>query len=142
MEMSNSEIKRNWEAAADKKRQIQILAELNCTSAKNIREILIAEGVDHRLLPRERKHKEEGHTAVSLAETVGKSLAEGIAAGLAETKLPTVVPRHKHDFRRMDELFKAICAGEMNDEEPRPEWEEEFDELWRKHYGARFGGVR
>lgn len=142
MTMSDNEILRNWEGAKDKKKQIQILAELNTTSPQTIRQILVKEGVDHRLLPRERKHKEEEvkekpAKAVRFTKTVGEILAEGIA----EKKLPTVEPRHKHDFRRMAELFEAICAGEMDDKEPRPEWEEEFDELWRKHYSARFGGA-
>lgn len=90
MEMSNGEIRRSWETAADKKKQIQILAELNCTDERTIRDILIMEGVDQRRLPRNRQHAEP--KAVSFAKTVGESLGQGIEAGL-QTPDPAIAEK-------------------------------------------------
>lgn len=50
MQMTPNEIRRDYEAAKKKKEQLQILADLNCCTVEEIREILIAEGVDKRSL--------------------------------------------------------------------------------------------
>ena len=57
MEMSCGEIARSYRGAADKKAQLKILAELNCCSQQEIRDILIAEGVKPQELPRQRQKK-------------------------------------------------------------------------------------
>ena len=179
MEMSNGEIRRSWATAADKKKQIQILAELNGTDERTIRDILIMEGVDHRQLPRTRQHAEP--EAVTLAQTVGEGLeavqqknvsaveaAEKIAAdamakmrdalssvGLRneepldeapepvdkqllpvfnKNKRPKVEPRRVHILRRMNELFQATYATELDDDVPDDEWVAEFNSLWNEYY--------
>lgn len=188
MEMSNGEIRRSWETAADKKKQIQILAELNCTSVENIRSILIAEGIDQRRLPRNRQHAEP--EAASFAKTVGEGLSEGIEAGLQEpdpkikdaatravnataaaeaaklgaalaraghsaeaatdalatimpvfnkTNRPTVEPRRVHILRRMNELFQAIYATELDNDVPDGDWADEFSDLWQEYYNEYTG---
>lgn len=187
MEMSNGEIRRSWETAADKKKQLQILAELNCTDVKTIRGILIAEGIDQRKLPRNRQHAEP--EAVSLAltrvnENRSKRLdagqqkmvstveaAEKVAAdamakmrdalssvGLRNVKpldeapepvdkqlqpvfnrRPTVEPRRVHILRRMEELFRAIFAAEIDNDVPDNEWAEEFNKLWCEYYHYSLG---
>lgn len=182
MEMSNGEIRRSWETAADKKKQIQILAELNCTSVENIRSILIAEGIDQRRLPRNRQHSE----ARSFAQTVGESLSKGIEAGLQEpdstaekvakataaaeaaklgaalaragrsaeaatdalatimpvlnkSNRPKVEPRRVHILRRMNELFQAIYATELDNDVPDGDWADEFSDLWQEYYNEYAG---
>lgn len=192
MEMSNGEIRRSWATAADKKKQIQILAELNGTDERTIRDILIMEGVDHRQLPRTRQHAEP--EAVTLAQTVGESLSKGMdavaravnataadgaekaaetmakmreaikSAGLqnatplddeagstpakaCEPELlpvfnkknrPKVEPRRVHILRRMNELFQAIYATELDDDAADADWAEEFNTLWAEYFHSYF----
>lgn len=52
LNMSNDEILASWRDAKDRKAQITILAELNATTEEDIRDRLIAQGVDGRQLPR------------------------------------------------------------------------------------------
>lgn len=54
-EMSCGEIARSYRAAADKKAQVKILAELNLCSQREIIEILIANGVKPQEFQRQRK---------------------------------------------------------------------------------------
>lgn len=195
MEMSKGEIRRSWETAADKKKQIQILAELNCTDVRTIRDILIEEGIDQRRLPRNRQHAEP--EAVSLArigEGLGESMSESMTAAGAEAEKaaetmakmreairsaglqnvaplddeagstpakacepellpgfnkksrPKVEPRRVHILRRMNELFQAIYATELDDDVPDGDWVEEFNTLWAKYvteyYGAALANER
>lgn len=177
MEMSNSEIRRSWETSADKKKQIQILAELNCTSVENIRSILIAEGIDQRRLPRNRQKTEP--KAVSFAKTVGENMSESMTAAGAEAekaaetmakmrdaiasvglqnvapsddeaekvkqrppvfnKRPKVEPRRVYILRRMNELFQATYATELDDDVPDADWVEEFNSLWDDYYHFYLG---
>lgn len=55
MEMPTSEIVQRFKNAADKKQQIEILAQMNLCSPEEIRDVLIKGGVDQRTLPRKRK---------------------------------------------------------------------------------------
>lgn len=52
LSMSNDEILASWRDAKDRKEQIRILAELNATTEEDIRDRLVAQGVDGRQLPR------------------------------------------------------------------------------------------
>lgn len=126
MEMTKQEILRNWEGAKDKKEQIKILADLNCTDTGTIQKILVEMGVDYRRLPREKKKA----TAPA---------AEKTEAPVKQNK-PTVEPRRKHDLRRMGELFDAIFAIEMDDDVPDKEWADEFIDLWDAYYRSNWGG--
>lgn len=179
MEMSNGEIRRSWETSADKKKQIQILAELNCTSVENIRSILIAEGIDQRRLPRNRQKTEP--KAVSFAKTVGENMSESMTAAGAEAEKaaetmakmrdaiasvglqnvapsddeaekvkqlqpvfnksnrPKVEPRRVHILRRMNELFQAIYATELDNDVPDGDWADEFSDLWQEYYNEYTG---
>lgn len=51
MQMTEEEIKRNYTGAKNKRDQIKVLAELNCTSISEIREILVRTGIKEDDLP-------------------------------------------------------------------------------------------
>lgn len=187
MEMSNSEIRRSWETAADKKKQIQILAELNCTDERTIRDILIAEGIDQRRLPRNRQKTEPEARNFTLTR-VGEKRSEGIETGQQKmvstieaaekvaadamakmrdalssvglrneepldeapapvdkqllpvfNKRPKVEPRRVHILRRMNELFQAIYATELDNDVPDGDWADEFSDLWQEYYNEYAG---
>ena len=57
MQMSHYEIFQNYRQAKDPLAQVKILAELNNVTVEEINEILKAQGVDYRKLPRTRKNK-------------------------------------------------------------------------------------
>lgn len=143
MEMSNGEIRRSWETAADKKKQIQILAELNCTSVENIRSILIAEGIDQRRLPRNRQ-KTESSEAPDLDDVLDsetENTTDEVMTAIATTRerlpgvvklyiRPTVEPRRDYERRRLVELFEAIITTERAGEEVELDWVTEFNSRW------------
>lgn len=54
MEMSKGEITTSYRQAKDKKKQIEVLSELNMCSKEEIVEILKEQGIPHRELPRNR----------------------------------------------------------------------------------------
>lgn len=64
---SPAEIVRSYRMAADPKKQIKVLAELNACSVKEIRQVLVGEGV----LPRETEIRiyESGERTVELKGT-------------------------------------------------------------------------
>lgn len=55
MQMSNEEIIRSYREARDKRKQVEILSELNACDVQEIRDILAEGGMDHRSLPRSRR---------------------------------------------------------------------------------------
>lgn len=136
MEMTKQEILRNWEGAKDKKEQIKILADLNCTDTGTIQKILVEMGVDHRRLPRPRDKEKAAAPVVKKATAPAAEKAE---APVKQNK-PTVEPRRKHDLRRMNELFGAIFTIEMDDGVPDKEWADEFIDLWDAYYRDNWGG--
>lgn len=65
MQMTNGEIVKSYKEAKEKKKQIEILAQLNACPVANIREILISEGVQ---FPGPKPKKPESSTAETPAE--------------------------------------------------------------------------
>lgn len=59
MQMTKSEILREYNLAKNPKDQIQVLADLNATDKQTIVDILIEMGVDGRTLPHPRRPKKE-----------------------------------------------------------------------------------
>lgn len=101
MEMSNREIALDYKNAAFPKKQIKILAELNCTDCGEIRRILRSEGIEVPE-PKKRKKKEEPEEAEEAEEE-----ERTMAAVLEEKqKLPDSVKSIL--FKRIDELEKII----------------------------------
>lgn len=101
MEMSNREIALDYKNAAFPKKQIKILAELNCTDCGEIRRILRSEGIEVPE-PKKRKKKEEPEEPEEAEEE-----ERTMAAVLEEKqKLPDSVKSIL--FKRIDELEKII----------------------------------
>lgn len=65
MHMTNGEIVRSYRTAKEKKKQIEILAELNACSTADIKKILVEEGVQ---FPGPKPEKPESSTAETPAE--------------------------------------------------------------------------
>ena len=101
MEMSNREIALDYKNAAFPKKQIKILAELNCTDCGEIKRILRSEGIEVPE-PKKRKKKEEPEETEEAEEE-----ERTMAAVLEEKqKLPDSVKSIL--FKRIDELEKII----------------------------------
>ena len=93
MEMTTHEIVRMYKDAADKKKQITILAQMNLCTPEEIRDELIKGGIDARTLPRKRKKPGE-----KVAETT--AVPETTPATKAEPKdteqaLPVFIQRRR-----------------------------------------------
>lgn len=88
MEMTNEEIVRDYNAAANKSKQIKVLADLNCVSPGEIRAVLAKAGVPGVKMPERivrRKPAEE--KAPSVSSPVGTAVydrVESILAALPE----------------------------------------------------------
>lgn len=141
MEMTKSEILRDWEGAKDKKEQIQILADLNCCTPEEIKDVLIEMGVDHRRLPREKKREKAEEALRDQPKLLRAKDLETKPFAYKEQKIgkPTVEPKRKHTLRRMEELFRAIFTQEMVDDVPDRDWAEEFHDLWNDYYFGNWG---
>lgn len=142
MVMSKTEILRDWEGAKDKKAQIQILADLNCTTPEAIKEVLREMGVDGRQLPREKKHEKAEETPKTQPELLrAKNLEKAKDLEAPKPGKPKVEPRRKHALRRMEELFQAIVTQELVDDVPDRDWVEEFHDLWTEYYYKHWGDM-
>lgn len=74
MQMTDSEILASYRQAKDKAAQVKILAELNACPVQTIKDILVAQGVDWRQLPRVRG---KGTEEKKPAETTEKATENG-----------------------------------------------------------------
>ena len=133
MEMTKNEIFTSWREAKDKKEQVKVLADLNCTTQEHIVEILKEQGADGRLLPHKRKPAEKKEQP----QTVAANPDEPAQVILEVNRRPK--PRVIHELERMMELFAAIQGAELQGGSPDLEYVEEFDELWAKYYGLKTG---
>ena len=85
MQMTNEEIVREYNAAANKSKQIKVLADLNCVTSREIKAILAQAGVDGVKMPertRQRKPVQTPETGPA-ARTVYVQV-EAILAALPE----------------------------------------------------------
>lgn len=107
MEMSNREIALDYKNAAFPKKQIKILAELNCTDCGEIKRILRSEGIEVPE-PKKRKKKEEPKEPEEAEEPEEEEEEERTMAAVLEEKqkLPDSVKSIL--FKRIDELEKII----------------------------------
>ncbi len=76
MEMTTNEIVRMYKEDADKKNQINILADMNLCTPDDIRAELIKGGIDARTLPRKRRKPGEVAETTAVPETAPTSDAE------------------------------------------------------------------
>ncbi len=93
--MTDGEIYRNWLNAENPSKQVKILSELNACSQDEICNILKAQGVDFRKLPRKRKSKDENPPAkeksdISKLKTKAESAVNGTAPVISETGAKTI----------------------------------------------------
>ena len=111
--MTDEEILREYREAADPCKQVKILAELNATSVERIIEILVAQGVDRRRLPRRRG--ESAQKAPKPTEDY-QSLPKPTDA---PTETPTEAPQTEAVPVEIEagEIAKgiALCVGEIVD---------------------------
>ena len=78
MQMSTNEIVRMYKEAADKKKQIPILADLNACTVEEIRAELVKGGIDPRTLPRKRRTPGEATQPDAAPTSEEKAKADGL----------------------------------------------------------------
>lgn len=127
--MEKDEIVTMYRDAKDKKKQVEILADLNLCSQAEILDILKAGGVSHRALPRTRK----------------KAMSEPKLPPSEKKPLPTVSvkpqpflkknnpdpprPRQSIEMERIRELIRGIRDFASAWKAVDPQWVEEYNEL-------------
>lgn len=120
LNMSNDEILASWRDAKDRRSQITILAELNATTEEDIRDRLIAQGVDGRQLPRKGDPRgnrpRKGGPATERADTCrtaeGEEVPmEAVIRGLRQELERTEILKRGLE-QRVERLTEAIRALE------------------------------
>lgn len=111
MQMTDSEIIKSYKEAKEKKKQIEILAQLNACPVTTIREILIANGVQFPG-PKPKKAKEEKTKVVAV-----------ISKGAPKLPVEKVIPEfvEKVVNERLANLREAISISEDRLKELRAE---------------------
>ncbi len=102
MQMTDSEIIKSYKEAKEKKKQIEILAQLNACPVTTIREILIANGVQFPG-PKPKKAKEEKTEVVAVISKDAPTLP-------AEKALPEFVEKTVQEH--IDSLREIIAVRE------------------------------
>ena len=108
--MTDEEILRDYREAADPCKQVKILAELNATSVERIIEILVAQGVDRRRLPRKRGENAKNAPKPTEDYQSLPKTTDTPAETPAETPTTVAVPSLCETARGI-----ALCVGEMVD---------------------------
>lgn len=108
MEMPTSEIVRRFKNAADKKQQIEILAQMNLCSPEEIRAVLIQGGVDQRTLPR--KRKEETPAPAPAPQRTSSYLSEEMSAKEMSDILDAALHKYKAELQAEIEQKRASIA--------------------------------
>lgn len=108
---STEEIVRSYRMAADPKKQIKVLAELNACSVKEIRQVLVGEGV----LPRETEIPEEPKKAARkrFDEAVARMLYEEGLDDAAIAKATGMTARTVAKWRSRNGLRKKVRKPRM-----------------------------
>ena len=98
MIMTAEEIVRDYRQAANKQRQIGILADRNCVSPGEIREVLAQEGVEGVKMPKRIRHR-----APKTQEAV-----QTPAAAPSEPAIPVPVPSLPSIYAQIERIFDAL----------------------------------
>ena len=106
MEMTDSEIVRSYKEAKEKKKQIEVLSQLNACPITTIREILIANGVQFPG-PKPKKAKEEKTEVVAVLSKDTPTLTLPV-----EKAIPEFVDKVVQE--RLTYLRSSIAIGEEN----------------------------
>lgn len=109
--MSDAEILRDYRLAAEPVKQVRILAELNNTTVERIANILVAQGVDRRKMPR----KKEDRKPFALEASEPPKMAEELPAEPAELKEEHHANTVKSERIEVGATAKGVCfaVGEM-----------------------------
>lgn len=99
MVMKESEIVRNYNGAANKEYQLHVLADLNCTDTKTIREILVRNGIPEEELPALRKGRPKGESRPVKKKMVKKAVKKPEGA----TETPVIPESIKEECFRAPE---------------------------------------
>lgn len=118
LEMTPEEIVRSYREAADKKEQVQILADLNLCSRETIRRVLIEGGVKPQELPRQRKKEPSAVAAeVKAYEKDRKAALVNEALSVLRDKLQKEYGEVYQEYERIKADFDNIQAeylGKIN----------------------------
>lgn len=114
MKMTPNEIRREFEAAKDRRNQIQVLADLNVCDPADIVHALISAGVDRRLLP-------NPYRSQALAET-------------QKRPAQIIKPRALHDWDRIAELAEAVRDAVAEGKPPEDAWIYEMSDTLIRYY--------
>ena len=120
LEMTVEEIVRSYSEAANKKEQVQILADLNLCSRETIRRVLIEGGVKPQELPRQRKNTESAKAVAAEVKACEKDrkaalVREGLS--VLRDKLGKEYDEVCREYERIKADFENIQAeylGKIN----------------------------
>jgi hypothetical protein len=118
MEMTNSEILREFQGAKNKREQIRILADLNLCKPAAIVSILRDAGVDGRMIPMEYR----GQTSPPSPSST------------TPARNTTIKPRALHDWDRIAELAEAVRDAVAAGETPESAWIHEMSDTLIRYY--------
>ena len=106
MQMTNGDIVKSYKEAKEKKKQIEILAQLNACPIANIREILVSEGVQ---FPDPKPKKLESSTAETPAEAPKENMIPG-AVNVAVIEYLTAITQRKTALEEEIEKLNNTAA--------------------------------
>lgn len=129
MQMTDSEIVRDYKAAAKKGKQIGILADMNGCSRDKIREILLQNGISEAELPSKPGRRSEAEKEVLSQQT--KEPAEEVVPEITEAGYPTeelketagekvpkiTEPVHLTEIRELTKIpfeVKCLCLNRID----------------------------
>jgi hypothetical protein len=106
--MTDAEILREFNAAKVRTRQVYILADLNNTDVETIKRILIAQGVDHRALPRSKRKKEGEH------HIMNKKIESNVLADAEISVAPDAEPKSVEPMPvpvSLTDALEVVCGN-------------------------------
>lgn len=117
MEMTTSEIVRAYKEAADKRKQITILSQMNLCTTDEIRDELIKGGIDGRTLPKKRKQPQKAAAnadAANEAEEVNALIKEALEnyKPTVEAQLREVEAKAAPLARKISLIEKLLGGGQ------------------------------
>lgn len=139
MEMTPHEIARDFRTAKNKHTQIQILADLNLCKPSDIVDILYAEGVDGRTIPKEYKpgQPQAQEPAPKQAPSFRKPTPPPPpkpAPFAPPTRSTSIKPRALHDWDRLVDIAKAVRDSVAAGETPESVWIQEMSDTLIRYY--------
>jgi ribosomal protein L16 Arg81 hydroxylase len=114
MEMNENEIVKNYRESKNKKQQIDILADMNCCSPEQIKEILKKNGVDLRGGNYRAKKEETPKEDAKAASPVPERKIEIPEEQIVKNKLPRIVRKTlEEDLDFIEEQLKELIEKKI-----------------------------